>query len=108
MLIRLQYTAYVSVKAILRFDLDKSFPVGESSTFEAMAAFSGLSIMNVKRIVRHAIVNHRYFQEKSPGVISHSALTAVLAGDDLARNALMVELDEFWPAGVRVCQSSFK
>lgn len=68
-----------------------------------MATYSGLSVMNVKRIVRHAIMNHRFFQEKTPGVISHSALTAILAGDELARNCLVVELDEFWPAGVKVC-----
>lgn len=102
-----QYTAYVSVKVILRFKLDRSFPVGKQTSFEDMSEFSGLSVLNVRRIVRHAIYNHRLFQEKSPGVISHSALTAVLAGDDLARNALIVELDEFWPAAVKVLLKKF-
>jgi hypothetical protein len=92
----------VSIKIILRFNLDKSFPVGDSTTFEAMSHFSGLSIMNVHRIIRHAILNHWFFEEKSPGIITHSALTAVLAGDDMERNALVVKLDEFWPAGVMV------
>jgi hypothetical protein len=69
-----------------------------------MSQFSGLSVMNVKRVVRHAIYNHRCFQEKKPGIITHSALTAVLSGDDLARNAMIVQLEEFCPAGIKVSQ----
>jgi hypothetical protein len=95
----------VSVRIILRFNLDKSFGVSESSTFGAMSQFSGLSVMNVKRIVRHAILNHRCFQEKKPGIITHSALTAILSGDDLVRNAMIVQLEEFCPAGMKVSQT---
>jgi hypothetical protein len=97
-----QYTAYVSIRIILRFNLDKSFAVGESTTFDAMSEISGLSMMNVKRVVRHAILNHRFFQEKKPGIITHSSPSAVLVGDDLARNAMIVQLEEFCPAGVKV------
>jgi hypothetical protein len=97
-----QYTAYVSIRIILRFELDKSFAVGDSTTFDAMSQFSGLSVVNVKRVVRHAILNHRFFREQKPGIIVHSAPTAVLAGDDLARNAMIVQLEEFYPAGVKV------
>ena len=100
---RSQGTGYVSVKIILRFKLDLSFPVGQSTTFEAMAKYSRLSVINVRRTVRHAILNHRLFEEKEPGIISHSALTTILAKDDVARNAMIVRLDEFWPAGVKVC-----
>jgi hypothetical protein len=107
-LVRFQWTAYVSVKAILRFKLDKSFPVGQSTSFEAMSEFSGLNVKNVRRIVRHAIINHRFFREDVPGTITHSALTAVLAGDEMARNSLVVELDEFWPAGVKMADAMEK
>lgn len=58
--------------------------------------------MNVKRIVRHAILIHRFFQEKTPGIITHSAPSAVIARDELARNALIVQLEEFVPAGFKV------
>jgi hypothetical protein len=94
------------VKAILRFKLDKSFPVGEPTSFDVMSQFSGLSVMNVRRIVRHAIISHRFFQENTPGVITHSALTAILATDELMRNSLVVELDEFWPVGFKVIMIS--
>ncbi|KAF2735515.1 S-adenosyl-L-methionine-dependent methyltransferase [Polyplosphaeria fusca] len=104
-LLKFEWTAYVSVKVILRFRLDQSFPVGESTTFEAMSQYSGLSAKQVRRFVKHAILNHRLFQEKSPGVITHSALTAVLASEEIARNAFVVQLDEFWPAGIRVADA---
>ncbi|KAJ8131865.1 hypothetical protein O1611_g1765 [Lasiodiplodia mahajangana] len=98
-LLKFKWTAYVSVKAILRFRLDQSFAVGETTSFEAMSKFSGLNVKNVKRIVRHAIINHRFFQEDNPGEITHSALTAVLVNDEVARNGLVVMADamEKWP-----------
>ncbi|KAI1651918.1 S-adenosyl-L-methionine-dependent methyltransferase [Daldinia loculata] len=104
-LLKFKWTAYASVKAILRFKLDKSFPTGESTSFEAMSKFSGLSVMNVRRIVRHAIINHHFFQENTPGAITHSALTTSLASDEGMRNSLIVELDEFWPAGVKMADA---
>jgi hypothetical protein len=58
--------------------------------------------MNVKRVVRHAILNHRFFEEKQPGIITHSAPSAMLASDELARNAMIVQLEEFVPAGIKV------
>ncbi|OTA92758.1 hypothetical protein M434DRAFT_31515 [Hypoxylon sp. CO27-5] len=102
------WTAYVSVKAILRFKLDKSFPVGDSTSFEAMSKFSGLNVKNVRRIVRHAIINHHFFREDTPGVITHSALTAIISRDELTRNSLIVEMDEFWPAGVKMADAMEK
>ncbi|KAF1841298.1 S-adenosyl-L-methionine-dependent methyltransferase [Cucurbitaria berberidis CBS 394.84] len=104
-LLRYDAVAYVSVRIILRLKLDKSFLVGASTSFEAMAKVSGLSVMNVRRVVRHAILCHRFFQEKKPGVITHSALTAVLAGDALTRNALIVQLQEFAPAGTKAADA---
>ncbi|KAI1387569.1 S-adenosyl-L-methionine-dependent methyltransferase [Hypoxylon trugodes] len=104
-LLKFDWTAFVSVKAALRFKLDRSFAVGDSTTFEDMAEFSGLNVRNVRRIVRHAILNHYFFQEAQPNVITHSGLTAVLAEDEVARNSLIVELDEFWPAGVKLADA---
>ncbi|KAI1211465.1 S-adenosyl-L-methionine-dependent methyltransferase [Annulohypoxylon truncatum] len=107
-LLRVDWTAYTSVKAIIRFELDKSFPVGESTTFEAMSKFSGLNVNTVQRVVRHAIINHNFFQEKTPGVITHSALTAIVAQDEMARAAIIVELDEFWPSAPKMADAMEK
>ncbi|KAF2661047.1 methyltransferas-like protein [Lophiostoma macrostomum CBS 122681] len=104
-LLNFKWTAYVSIKIILRFSLDFSFPVGSNTTFSTMSEYSGLSVMNVRRVVRHAIYNHRFFEEKALGVITHSALTATLVRDDKVRNALIVQLDEFWPAGVKAADA---
>ncbi|KAK8088423.1 hypothetical protein PG997_003384 [Apiospora hydei] len=107
-LLRFKWTDYASVKAVLRFKLDKSFGVGQSTSFEAMSEFSGLNVMNVRRIVRHAVINHHFFKEDTPGVITHSALTAALVGSESMRNSLIVELDEFWPAAVKMADAMEK
>ncbi|KAI2467442.1 S-adenosyl-L-methionine-dependent methyltransferase [Annulohypoxylon bovei var. microspora] len=107
-LLRSDWTMYSSVKAILRYKLDKSFPVGESTSFEAMSNFCGLNVNTVQRVVRHAIVNNNFFQEKTSGVITHSVLTAVLAGDEVARTTLITELDEFWPAATKMVDAMEK
>ncbi|KAK7924323.1 hypothetical protein PG985_006377 [Apiospora marii] len=107
-LLKFKWTDYASVKAILRFKLEQSFDVGQPTSFEAMSAFSGLNVMNVRRIVRHAIINHHFFKEDTPGVITHSALTAALAGSEAMRNSLVVELDEFWPAAVKMADAMEK
>ncbi|KAI0877220.1 O-methyltransferase-domain-containing protein [Hypoxylon argillaceum] len=104
-LLKFQWTDYVSVKAILRFKLDQSFDVDSSTNFKKMSELSGLDERTVRRIVRHGIINHRFFCENEPGVITHSALTAILAQDPAARNSLVVELDEFWPAGVHMADA---
>ncbi|KAJ2997226.1 hypothetical protein NUW58_g708 [Xylaria curta] len=107
-LLKFNWTAYVSVKAILRFKLDRSFAVGETTSFEGMSEYSGLNVKIIRRIVRHAILNHRFFEENVPGVITHSALTALLATNAAVRNSLVVELDEFWPAGVKMADAMEK
>ncbi|KAK7950948.1 uncharacterized protein PG986_006676 [Apiospora aurea] len=107
-LLRFKWTDYASVKAVLRLKLDKSFYVGQSTSFEAMSGFSGLKVMNVRRIVRHAIINHHFFKEDTSGVVTHSALTAALAGSESMRNSLIVELDEFWPAAVKMADAMEK
>jgi acyl dehydratase len=70
-----------------------------------MSKHSGLSVRNVTRIIRHAIINHRFFEEPRPGIIVHSALTALLARDNLVRTSLQTTLGEFWPAGVRAADA---
>ncbi|KAI0881270.1 S-adenosyl-L-methionine-dependent methyltransferase [Annulohypoxylon maeteangense] len=104
-LLRFNWTSHSSAKVILHFKLDKSFPVGESTSFKAMSKFSGLSEKNVQRVIRHAITHHYLFQEKTSGVITHSSLTAILSRDDAARNSLIVELDEIWPAAVKMADA---
>lgn len=105
MLTFLQWTAWVSVKAILRFKIDKTFAVKEQTTFEAISQATGLTEKNVTRIIRHAIINHKMFDEPTPGVVVHSGLTAILKKDESVRNSLLFMLDEFWPAGVQVADA---
>ncbi|KAF2107053.1 S-adenosyl-L-methionine-dependent methyltransferase [Lophiotrema nucula] len=104
-LMRFNWTTWVSIKVILRFNLDLSFRIGETTTFEEMAKVSGLSVQNVTRIVRHAILNHQFFEEREAGKVVHSGCSAYLQRDEYARHGLVCYLDEFWPASVRTADA---
>jgi hypothetical protein len=97
-----QWTTNTSLRAILRYKLYQSFPVGGESSFQAIADFSGLNAYDVRRLVRHGILNHYLFEEPSPGVIRHSALTKALAEDPHLRDATQNAVEEFLPSSNKV------
>ncbi|RYP53824.1 hypothetical protein DL768_001275 [Monosporascus sp. mg162] len=65
----------LSQHAITRFRLAHSFPVGGEATFGEIAAISGLSETNVRRIIRHAVVKD-ILQEPRSGVVLHTRCRA--------------------------------
>ena len=91
----------VGLKAIVRFNLDKSFPVGEEATYEEIAKQSGIAERTVRRIIRHGMTDY-LFHEPRKGVVAHTALTQQLAEDELLHDNVANALDEFWPAGLKV------
>ncbi|ROW15288.1 hypothetical protein VPNG_02999 [Cytospora leucostoma] len=70
----------ISQQAITRFRLAHSFPVGQESSFAEIAAVSGLQEVNVRQIMRHAIIKG-IFSEPRPGVVAHNAVSRLLAED---------------------------
>lgn len=102
----LQWTELTSLKIILSFNLDKSFPIGSQTTFDAMAETSGLEVSTVRRVVRHGIYTYNLFKEPTPGIITHSSLTAALAKNELLRAYSFTAAHEFLPAGAMVCLQS--
>ncbi|KAJ4298318.1 hypothetical protein N0V90_006218 [Kalmusia sp. IMI 367209] len=101
-LLALNWTANTSLRAILRYKLDQSFPVGGESSFHAIADASGLNAYDVRRLIRHGILNHHLFEEPSPGVVKHSALTKALAKDPDLRDAIQNAVEEFLPSSYRL------
>jgi len=71
-----------------------------------MAEASGLDFSTVRRVIRHGIYTYNLFKEPTPGIITHSALTAALAKDELLRAYAVTATHEFWPAGAMVCSST--
>ncbi|PQE14635.1 O-methyltransferase protein [Rutstroemia sp. NJR-2017a BVV2] len=75
----------------------QSFPINGTSTFEEIAEKVGLDIINVRRLLRHAMTN-RIFQEVKPGVIAHTAASKILAEDQAMADWVGFCVEDMWPA----------
>ena len=91
----------VSLKAIIRFNLPKSFAVGDESSYEAIADYCRLDEKTVRRIIRHGMTDYLFYKPRK-GVVAHTALTQQLAEDELLHSNVANALDELWPAGMMV------
>jgi hypothetical protein len=85
----------------VRFRIVHAFEIGTETTFENIAETTGISLVNIRRLLRHAILHYNVFYEPRPGVVGHTALSELMAKDDILHDWLSVALDEFWPAGVK-------
>jgi hypothetical protein len=95
----------LSLHAIYHYKIAKSFPLHETATFTQIAEKVGLSEVNVRRFLRHAMTN-RIFKEVSPGVVAHTASSRVLAEDAAMDDWVGFCTDDMWP--VRTPLSSYK
>ncbi|KAI0970197.1 S-adenosyl-L-methionine-dependent methyltransferase [Xylaria arbuscula] len=66
--------------AIVRFGLARLVPLNGEITFAELAVTAGVGESHVRRLVRHAIIQH-VFREPRPGFIAHSASSRLLAED---------------------------
>ncbi|KAI6710964.1 O-methyltransferase [Diplocarpon mali] len=75
----------------------QSFPIRATTTFAEIASKVGLSELNVRRFLRHAMTN-RIFKEVSPGVVAHTAASRVLAEDGMMNDWVGFCVEDMWPA----------
>ncbi|KAF7595502.1 hypothetical protein BBP40_005838 [Aspergillus hancockii] len=68
---------FMSLNIIHHFDIANTFAPGQEATFAQIAASTGLNETAVKHILRHAITL-RVFREPRPGVITHTARSALM------------------------------
>ncbi|RYP28175.1 hypothetical protein DL767_007323 [Monosporascus sp. MG133] len=94
----------LSQQAITRFRLDHSFPVGGEALFGEIAAISGLSEINVRQIIRQAVVKD-ILQESCPDVVSHNSVSRLLAEDPVIHDWVSASREEFWPAAAQTCNA---
>ncbi|KAG0650142.1 Chlorophenol O-methyltransferase [Hyphodiscus hymeniophilus] len=87
----------LSLHAIYHFKIAKSFPLHETASYAEIASRVGLSEMNVRRFLRHAMTN-RIFVEVSPGVVAHTAGSKVLAEDAAMDDWIGFCVEDLWPA----------
>jgi hypothetical protein len=67
------------------------------TSFADLAPLTGLSELNLRRFLRHAMTN-RIFCEPSPGLVAHTAASRVLATDAAMNDWLGFCVEDMWPA----------
>ncbi|KAJ4288909.1 hypothetical protein N0V90_011250 [Kalmusia sp. IMI 367209] len=95
------FNAWSSIQAIERFGIAKSFPVGETSTFQDIAQTCSLPESDTRRIIRHAVTNY-VFQEPEPGVVKHTAASKALAAIPPLGSVVGFLANEMWPSSSRI------
>ncbi|XXH00700.1 hypothetical protein Hte_007050 [Hypoxylon texense] len=94
-------------QAVTRFGLARNLPVGSETTIAEMAASSGLTESNVRKLVRYAVAQG-IFDEPRPGVIAHSAASRLLAEDPGVHDFVATSSDELWQAAAQTCNAMAK
>lgn len=77
----------------------KSFPIHETASFSYIAKKVGLSELNVKRFLRHAMTN-RIFNEVEPGVVAHTAASRLLAENSMMNDWVGFCVEEVWQVNI--------
>jgi len=108
MTIGYQATALVSPKLIIQNRLAHAFPLDSSTTFPALATASGLGETHLRKVLRHAIAMHNIFAEPSPGIITHSAASRLLATDPALADWLDYTTHEHWNAAFHTPEAMTK
>lgn len=83
-----------SLQAIWEFDIPSKVPLDGSISFEDLAKKVPLKQSDLQRMLRFAMVYHHIFQEKTPGIVSHTAASRLLVESPDARAGLGFMFDE--------------
>lgn len=97
----MQWTDQVVLRIIWQFKLASAIPIYESATYDEISARSGLDKSIVARTIRAAI-SMDIFDERSPGRVSHTAISRLLAEDDLYYETIGLQLIDLGPASSKL------
>ncbi|RKF60357.1 O-methyltransferase gsfB [Golovinomyces cichoracearum] len=87
----------LSLHAIYHYKIAKSFPIHGTASFAQIAERVGLSELNVRRFLRHAMTN-RIFKESEPGMVAHTAMSRLLAENSKMNDWVGFCVEEMWQA----------
>lgn len=99
--------ALLSQLAIARLGLATLVPLDEkeggqpTTTFSQLASTSGLSEKNIRGLIRHAVSQRVFVEGHSPGVVSHSAASRLLATEPDMVSWVSWLTEDCWPAAFR-------
>ena len=94
----------ISQQAITRYKLAHSFPIGKEASFADIATTTGLDQGLVRRFIRHAIVKN-IFLEPRPGIVTHNAVSRILAEDNVVHDWVGASTDDLWQAAAQTCNA---
>lgn len=75
-------------------------PLDQDISFDDLAAATSLDVVNVKRIVRHAMTN-RVFCEPRDGFVAHTAASRAMLDDATLNDWVGLCSSDFFPAAAR-------
>ncbi|TGO83675.1 hypothetical protein BPOR_0609g00050 [Botrytis porri] len=79
-LMKLTHDWLISMQAISRFDITKSIPIHEEVSYADIAKRCSVNELDVRHILRHAIIL-RLCKESKRGVVAHTAASRMIAED---------------------------
>lgn len=94
----------LSLGAVYHYEMASSFPINETTSFEALSTACGMNEIDLRRMVRHAMTNH-IFQERE-GRVAHTAASRVLAENDRFNDIIGLMCEETFPGAAKVLNYS--
>ncbi|KAK0663249.1 O-methyltransferase gsfB [Lasiodiplodia hormozganensis] len=100
------YNDNLSLQAVYNFGIPQAVPLDRDISFDDLATAVNVDVVNVKRIVRHAITN-RVFCEPRPGYVAHTAASMALL-DPTMNDWVGLCSSDFFPAAARTVDAMQK
>ena len=95
------------MQAITRFRIASTFPIDEEVPFSQIAKGCGLEESLVRRILRHAMTKN-IFRECRKGIVSHTAVSRLLAEDQQLHDWAGINTDELWQSAAQTVNALVK
>lgn len=95
-----------SLQAIYKFGIAARVPIHGEVSYADLAELCGLYELDLRRILRFAMVHHRVFYEPRKGFVRHTAASRRLAEDSGAQDEVGLMYDECWQSMARVSASA--
>ncbi|KAI8944914.1 O-methyltransferase-like protein [Xylaria longipes] len=86
----------MSLQAMRRFKVAEKFGLDERVSFEFLSRACGVNVVDLSRLVRHAMTNH-IFREDEDGLVAHTAASRVLRENVLLTNLVGILTEELFP-----------
>lgn len=99
----IQHNHLISLQAINRFEIAKSFDI--EATYDEIARSCGLGEFDVRRLIRTAMTYH-IFHEPRPGVVAHTAASKFLAVSPGMEDSIALITEENWTSAAKVSENT--